>query len=152
MNGPGLLHNMSSMPKTTISCGPPDSPEPFRYVLLDPVVQFTSACPSVLLGLLDGARWTGTGNRAAEAELRRRVNEHARGLPLPAIVLLGHMAQRETHICQDLLTAITIWSKSSPKLYLRDKEPRFSWERNRTVLHLPPGVPPIGEEVNRSEP
>jgi hypothetical protein len=139
---------MSSPPKTAISYEPDYDSDPFRYVLIQVLPRPDPRTPKGVLEALDGTSWTGT-DKQARAELRRRINEHARSLKLPGMLLTGDPLGAPTHYCTDLLTAATVLSKSGHGVYLRDKEPKMTvldggWA---IMLHLPPGVPDIGEVI-----
>ncbi len=62
-------------------------------------------------------------------ELRRRLNEHARALHLPAAALVTSHKTADDAECRDLLSVLTVLAKSSGHVYLRDKE------ANLAVLH-----------------
>ena len=93
--------------------------------------------PSGLLARLTGRRWT-RGDAEAEAELRRRVNEHAARLPLPPAELIADSAD-EANLVNDLLAVYAVLAKSSDRVYLRDKEPNLAHIEpgRRVVLRLP---------------
>src|SRR4029077_17030827 len=90
MSRPSLLHNMSAPPRAVIqhqAVAPGGSTLLFR---LPPGLRY--AGPAGLLARLTGRRWT-RRPRAAEAELRQRVNEHAARLPLPPAALVAGSAE-----------------------------------------------------------
>ena len=135
MSRPALLHNMSAPPRMVIrhkAVAPAGSTLLFR---LPPGAR--NSGPSGLLARLTGRRWT-RGNPAAEAELRRRVNEHAARLPLPPAALIADSAD-EAGLVNDLLAVYAVLAKSSDRVYLRDKEPNLSriTPGRRVVLRLP---------------
>jgi hypothetical protein len=137
---------MSSPPKTAISYEADYDADTFRYVLVQVVPRPELRTAKGILETLDGYSWTGT-DKQARAELRRRINEHARSSNLPAVLLTGDPFGYATHHCPDLLTAATVLSKSGRGVYLRDKEPNLTvldggWA---IMLHLPPGAPDLGK-------
>jgi hypothetical protein len=93
--------------------------------------------PGGLLAHLTGRQWTCTDGEA-EAELRRRVNEHAARLPFPPAVLVAPKAHGPETI-DDLLAICAVLAKSSDRVYLRDKEPNLTRIQpgRRVVLQLP---------------
>ena len=135
MNRPALLHNMSAPPRTVIlhkALAPTGRTLLFR---LPPGVR--NAAPEVLLAQLTGECWTG-GDAAAEAELRRRVNEYAEQSALPPAVLVTDAAEAAEPV-DDLLAVYAVLAKSSDRVYLRDKEPNLARIEpgRRVVLRLP---------------
>ena len=75
------------------------------------------------LRALDGKRQH-VSRRQAEQRLRRRIEKRAAAIDLPgaAVVVEDGTASGDT-TCEDLLTALTVISKSADHVYLRDKEP-----------------------------
>jgi hypothetical protein len=102
---------------------------------LPPEIRRTGPCG--LLARLTGRRWNRTAGEA-EAELRRRVNEHAARLLLPLAVPVAGSAEKAEPV-DDLLTVYTVLAKSSDRVYLRDKEPNVSRIKpgRAVVLRLP---------------
>jgi len=82
-----------------------------------------------------GAAYPGSGER----ELRRRIEAHARTLALPAAALVTDRAEPADEICTDLLSIVTVLSKSSGRVFLRDKEPNLGQIKpgRRVVLIVP---------------
>ncbi len=134
---PALLHNMSAPPKATINHAGARVVQRGVWV----------GIPTRLSGLDDGGRmavlseWLGVGlpvnPAAAEQELRNLVNAHARTLTLPpaCVVVPGHSLATEEET--DPLTIVTVLSKSSGHVYLRDKEPnldRLTWGSHLTLI------------------
>ena len=75
------------------------------------------------LKILDGKRHH-VNRRQAEQKLRRRIDQHAATLNLPGAAVVVENEVKENDIaCDDLLTALTVISKSADHVYLRDKEP-----------------------------
>jgi hypothetical protein len=131
MNRPTLLYNSGGCPRTVI-LHKPIAPLLFR---LPPGVR--NAAPEGLLAQLTGESWTG-GEAAAEAELRRRVNEYAARLALPPAVLVMDAAEAAEPV-GDLVAVYAVLAKSSDRVYLRDKEPNLARIEpgRRVVLRLP---------------
>jgi hypothetical protein len=63
--------------------------------------------------------------RASEQLLRAKVNEHAATLPFPAACVVMSDRNLASEEVTDPLTVVTVLSKSSGHVYLRDKEPTF---------------------------
>jgi hypothetical protein len=97
-----------------------------------------AATPEALLAALNHT--PPRGNLAEiEAELRRRLNEHARKLPLPAAAAVLGSARPGDPACRHLLSVLTVLAKSSAHVYLRDKEPNLAILRpGRCVVLLLP--------------
>ena len=138
MNRPALLHNMSAPPRTVIlhkALAPTGRTLLFR---LPPEVR--NEGPERLLAQLTGEPWSG-GDATAGAELRRRVNEYAARLALPPAVVVTDAADAAEPV-DDLLAVYAVLSKSSDRVYLRDKEPNLARivSGRRVVLRLP-GAP-----------
>jgi hypothetical protein len=134
MTSANRLHNMSAPPRTVLRHAPGEGFLLGVYLVLRAPV--LPAHAEGLLALLDGERWEGDG----EGELRRRLNEHARRLPFPAIVPITDQCGEEHYVRHDLLDVFTVLAKSSAHVYLRDKEPNLAAIRSerRVVLLLPP--------------
>jgi hypothetical protein len=98
--------------------------------------EIRDAGPEGLLAQLTGESWTGNG-AAAEAELRRRVNEYAARLALPPAVLVTDAAEAAEPV-GDLVAVYAVLAKSSDRVYLRDKEPNLARIEpgRRVVLRL----------------
>jgi hypothetical protein len=146
-----LWHNMSAPPKTAISYELDYALRTFRCVLFEAPVPLKDAAPKSLLETLDGKPWAGT-ERTAASELRRRLNRHASTLPLPPLALLvKSTAYPHEECCDDLLTVLTVFSKSSNRVYLRDKEPHISAMRRSgaVMLYVPRATRRLGQEVRR---
>jgi hypothetical protein len=135
-DAPGLLHNMSAPPMTTIhhQAGPGQLLGTRRAFAL-PAIE-GPLTPESLLALLDGRAWPGD----AEAELRARLDAHAANLALPACAPVVAQAGPKDAVCTDLLDVLTVLAKSSAHVYLRDKAPNLGALRpgRRVVLLLPP--------------
>jgi hypothetical protein len=135
MSYPALLHNMSAPPRTVIqhkAAGPAGRTLLFR---LPPEIPNTGS--EGLLAHLTGRSWA-DGAAAAGAELRRRVNAYAVQLALPPAVLVTDAAEAAEPV-DDLLAIYAVLSKSSDRVYLRDKEPNLARIEpgRRVVLRLP---------------
>ena len=63
--------------------------------------------------------------RAAEEELRRRIQARALELALGPVVAVTTQVRDGDIECTDLLTIMTVLAKSSSRVYLRDKESWF---------------------------
>jgi len=145
--GSGLLHNMSCAPRSQIQ-----HTSQYRRVngrgmvfALDP----ESDSLGKLLGnwgqlALPGIAQRCGGNTLSvplhlEGELRRRIDAHARALPLPAAALVTDRMEEGDRHCSDLLTIVTVLAKSSGHVYLRDKDPNLSRIQpgRRVVLIVP---------------
>jgi hypothetical protein len=134
---PDLLHNMSAPAKTTISRKAP-AKRIFGFGIIFALPQQgIAAYPSRLL------RWLGDEKRrtakAAEEELRRRIQARALELPLPPVTAVTAQAHEGDIPCTDLLTIVTVLAKSSSRVYLRDKEPNLASivTGRRLILILP---------------
>jgi hypothetical protein len=133
-----LLHNMSA-PSQTVINHPGVNTGPYAQGLIfsmPPAEDHPSA--ALLLALLDG---TGCElpDWEAEAELRRRINQRAQRLDLPPAAMVTVQRTAEDRECQDLLSILTVLSKSSDHVYLRDKEPNLASLRpgRRVVVTIP---------------
>ena len=132
MERPALLHNMSAMPRTVISHDAP--PQRFRAIAFR-IAPGVDLDPGALLRRLDGGQWSGKPEQA-ERELRRRLDEHAAGLPFPAAVLVSGRSAGTEDGSADLLTTCAVLAKSSGRVYLRDKEPNLANIRKGRVVVL----------------
>jgi hypothetical protein len=74
--------------------------------------------------------------RAAHARLCALLNERALALPYPPAALVTDRATGRERVVTDLLSVCTVLSKSSGRLYLRDKEPNLSGIRRSRRLVL----------------
>jgi hypothetical protein len=131
--GVSLLHNMSCSSTTVISHGGQGLKIMKQIVFLLPPGGGLTTAEDIL------KRITGERKKRANAaqELRRILNDHAVDLPYPAGTLvqtqgIDPKASNETN----LLTICTVLSKSSDRLYLRDKEPNLSGIRSRRRIAL----------------
>jgi hypothetical protein len=121
---PDLLHNMSAPAMTTISWGAPAQ----RLFGFGIVVALPETCKAAnarkLLQILDGE--TPRTVKAAEEELRRRIQARSLELPLPPAAAIAAQARSGDVECTDLLTIMTVLAKSSSHVYLRDKDPNLA--------------------------
>jgi len=137
---PDLLHNMSAPANTTISWNAP-AHRAFGFGI---VVSLPDTCKAArasgLLQLLDGGKRRSA--KAAEDELRRRIQARAVELPLPLVAAATAQARDGDVVCTDLLTIMTVLAKSSSRVYLRDKEPNLASivPGRRLVLIVPKEV------------
>lgn len=135
-----LLHNMSAPAKTTISWDAPPG-RAFGFGIVFALRDLGSAVyANRLLRMLgDGKRRT---VKAAEEELRRRIQVRALELPLPPVAAATVQARDGDLECTDLLTIMTVLAKSSSHVYLRDKEPSLASivAGRRIVLIVPKEV------------
>ena len=134
-----LLHNMSAPAKSVISHTGRGTGSRLSFWLP------SGGTPRDLLASI-GGDVQGLTSRQAERELVARINAHARTLRLPlaaAIASYGEHGQVK-EACQDRLTIITVLSKSSDHVYLRDKEPILPvlGKGRGVVLILPTGWSP----------
>jgi hypothetical protein len=136
MSRPPLLHNMSAPPRTVNRHKAAAGAGSALLFQLPP--EFGRAGPTMLLDRVTGAQWART-DAEAEAELRRRVNEHAARLPLPPAVLVAGKGDGAKAV-DDLLAVYAVLAKSSDRVYLRDKEPNLARIEpgRRVVLRVPP--------------
>jgi hypothetical protein len=135
-----LLHNMSAPAKTTISWEAP-AHRLFGFGIIVALTETClAACANQLLQQLKCERRRTA--RAAEDELRRRIQARALELPLPPVTAVSAQAREGDIQCTDLLTIITVLAKSSSRVYLRDKEPNLASiiHRRRLVLIVPTEV------------
>ena len=129
MSRPALLHNSGAPPGMVIRQKGAAFSGSTLLFQLPPAVG--NARPAELLAHLTGCQDSGMDGDI-EAELRRRVNEHAARLPLPPAALVAGLADGAQPV-DDLL------AKSSDHVYLRDKEPNLARIEpgRRVVLQLP---------------
>src|SRR5262249_26802707 len=131
-----VLHNMSAPPRTVIDHAPGRGRTFGSGMVFSLSKSLTASMPAGWLALLDGAPCA-LPPREAEAELRRRLHEPARSLPLPAAALVIPEAISDDWKNDDLLSILTVLSKSSDHVYLRDKEPNLaSLKPGRRVVLL----------------
>jgi hypothetical protein len=125
---------MSAPPRTVIRH---KAAAPAGRTLLFQLPPGVAGGPGVLLTHVTGMPWT-DGDGQAEAELRRRVNEHAARLPLPPAALVADASESSESV-DDLLAICAVLAKSSDRVYLRDKEPNLSRIEpgRRVVVRLP---------------
>ncbi len=137
--GSGLLHNMSAAPTTVVTHAAGDRLLVGRRLVFAWPAKLSRAEPADLLAALDGAPSRASPDDV-EAALRRRLDEHARTLPLPPAAAVTDQAGPADPVCRDLLSVLAVLAKSSPHVYLRDKEPNLAALRpgRRVVLLLPP--------------
>ncbi len=136
--GSGLLHNMSAVPTTVVTHQAADRFLVGRRLVFAWPASLPRAAPAELLAVLDGVAPRGTPDEI-EAVLRRRLNEHARTLPLPPAAAAIDRAGPKDPVCRDPLSVLTVLAKSSPHVYLRDKEPNLAALRpGRSVVLLLP--------------
>jgi hypothetical protein len=133
-----MLHNMSVPHRTAIEHAAPPGARRCRGLVVRWNLPPRDARPQCILSVLDGSSWTGSP-KAAGAELRHRIQEHAQTLPWPGALLVTDQADPNDPQCNDLLTICTVLSKSSESVYLRDKEPNLERLRAklRAVLQIP---------------
>ena len=135
-----LLHNMSCRPRTNIKHAPPQGHTYGRRQVFQ--------LPEHLLPVRSASDWLkelGYRRRKGraeptEAELRQRINEHATTLDLPPAAAVLDTARPGDTACGNLLTILTVLSKSSRHVYLRDKVPNLAnlTPNQRVVLVIPP--------------
>jgi hypothetical protein len=131
----GLLQNMSCAPRTQIRHKSPYRRPCGRGILFAYRVGWDP------FDVLPGSPGNDPFPRLedAERELRRRIDAHAQTLALPAAALVTNQMEEEDEICDDLLSIATVLSKSSGRVYLRDKAPNLSQIKpgRRVVLIVP---------------
>jgi len=134
-----LLHNIGPC-HTTIHWDAPAQRLFGLGIVIALPVTCEAACASQLLLLLDGGKLRST--KAAEIELRRRIEARAPELPLPPVVAATDQTRNGDVECTDLLTIMTVLAKSSSRVYLRDKEPNLASivSGRRLVLIVPKEV------------
>jgi hypothetical protein len=130
------LHNMSAAPRTVIQHANSDLELTDGVLLrLDQSVTDTSSKAILArIGITDRL-----SPRAANARLCTLLNETAVALPYPPAALVFDQATGREREVTDLLSVCAVLSKSSGKLYLRDKEPNLSGIRRsrRVILRIP---------------
>jgi hypothetical protein len=130
-----LLHNMCVPPKTVINHQPGEQ----RLYGRGLVFTLPDGEPwslADLLARLDGC-FLDLSAEEVEQKLKERLNEAAHGMPLPPAALVTSRRAPNDQDCVGLLNALTVLSKSSDHVYLRDKEPNLSALRpGRQVILL----------------
>ena len=98
--------------------------------------------PRGFLAWLDGKPFNKSARQAA-MELRWRINEHAQQIHLPPAALVTDTSLDGDAVCTDPLSVLTVMSKSSENVYLRDKEPNLAALRydRRVVVFVPETQP-----------
>jgi hypothetical protein len=127
-----------SVPPRTVIDHPGGDRRVYAHGLVFALPAAAPAAAAALLALLDG-RPVELPEAEAEAELRCRLNAHARTLPWPAAMAVTFHRAPGDEECRDLLTTLTVLAKSSDHVYLRDKEPNLAALRpgRRVILVLP---------------
>jgi hypothetical protein len=124
---PALLHNMSAPPKASINHA--GAKGTGRGLLVALGLNATRGWPKGTLSFAALARWLGIelprARLDAERDLRRLVVAHAKTMPLPAACLVTSDQAMAQGAVEDRLSIVTLLSKSSGHVYLRDKEPNF---------------------------
>lgn len=131
-----LLHNMSSRPTAVLTH---DSPlDQGRLMVFELSGPARAIRPRALLAAINAHSFRGS-DLAAETALRERINERARKLKWPPVMLAVPQANEKSERCTDLLTILTALSKTGSRVYLRDKEPNIASlpSRRRVVLRFP---------------
>ena len=129
------LHNMSVPSNTTIvHVGVQGYGQAVRYEM----PMFVGESYRTLLTWID----LNDGNPAGvyedpEAELRKRINAH--GQTMPHIAWVSNVQVLDATKCDDPLAIVTVITKSSGLVFLRDKEPNMSalWPRQWVTLIFP---------------
>jgi hypothetical protein len=135
-----LLHNMSAVCNSTIVHSASSAQNVCRAVVVSLPAWVEGALEPVhalrLLGVEDRKLTAGSARKL----LLRRIASCASALPLPPAAVVTAGGNPDGSGGLGLLEAITILSKSSDTLYLRDKEPNLSGVRGGRVLtlHIPP--------------
>lgn len=75
----------------------------------------------------------------ADEALRNAVNDQSRRLELPGAAALVDLVSPDDERCPDLISVLTVLSKSSNRVYLRDKEPNLTVLRpgRRVTVFIP---------------
>jgi len=133
VNTAPLLHNMSVLPKAVISYTPGPAQHLSRCIAFQRPSRTAGLDANGLLALLDGSPAQVPLERA-QADLRDRLNDHSRSLPWPPAVLIADSWVLYDSFCNDLLTVLTVFSKSSGRVYLRDKEPDLTVLNQKQVI------------------
>ncbi len=132
-----LLHNMSGSPRTVISqaANPRFATTTGVLIRLPEGIKRTNA-----ESLLEQLGISGPFSRAtARTRLCQLINERAEALPLPPAALISDQATGRDRTEGDLLTICTVLSKSSDRIYMRDKEPNLNaiLPSRRLILLIP---------------
>jgi hypothetical protein len=137
------LHNMSGAPRAVIVQHADSGHDLTDGVLLrfDETVKDTSG-KAILARLGITERLS---PRAANARLCTLINQRALSLPYPPAAIVSDRATGREREETDLLSVCAVLSKSSAKLYLRDKEPNLSGIQlsRRVILLVPKGWRPV---------
>ena len=136
----GLLHNMSCRPSTQIRhVAAQQRAYGHKRVFQLPKDSGEVRPASGWLKELH-CRYRKVRPQLAEAELRRLINDHVVTLDLPPAAAVLVTARPGDAVCGNLLTILTVLSKSSGRVYLRDKEPNLAnlTPDRRVVLIIPP--------------
>ena len=142
-----LLHNMSVAPQTVIT-HQGGNRRTYGTASVYRLPDFQGSLDSAqILALLDGLPTKRKSKRAqidpeADRQLRQRINAHALTLPLPPAAVVTDRCFKNDHVCEDLLSVVTVLAKSSGHVYLRDKQPNLASiqpDRRVVVLIPPPG-------------
>jgi hypothetical protein len=142
-----LLHNMSVRPRTQIQHTAPTERRYGRGIEYRLPPEFVARVARKILAWLDGKPCR-LVRRQAEAELRRRLNEHAGSLSLPPAVVVTDTGRVGDVVCEDPLTVLTVLTKSSNHVYLRDKEPNLqALRRDRRVILVVTAPPEKEQEL-----
>jgi hypothetical protein len=136
-NTSGLLQNMCTVPRAQIQ-----HRSPYRRARCRGIVFALRNGQDPLTGLLAAPGPGGPGLACPEdagRELRQRIDAHARTLDLPPAALATDRVEPGDEHCDDLLSIVTVLSKSSGQVYLRDKVPNLNQIKpgRRVVLIVP---------------
>lgn len=119
---PALLQNMSAPPQAAINHAGVRPPGAFLWLEVPSRVRIAST-------LSAAGDWIGVTLPKAPREAQRTlcdiVNAHAPTLPYPPACVVTSEDALKTDTVLDPLTIVTVLSKSSGHVYLRDKEPNF---------------------------
>jgi hypothetical protein len=131
------FHNMSGAPRTVITqaASPRFATTTGVLVRLPEGIKGTPA-----EALLESLGITGSfTRRTARTRLCQLINERALALPLPPAALISDQATGKDRTEGDLLTICAVLSKSSNRIYMRDKEPNLSaiLPSRRLILLIP---------------
>ena len=137
--GNRLLHNMSIPPKTTIGFSSSrfvDRSARVRFLL---PADFPKTRPSAMLRALGDER-ARIPKEIAERDLYEMIEERARRLNIPFVASVIDQALPGDTVCTDPLTVITVLSKSSNHVFIRDKSPNlYAIRGDRSVVLILPG-------------
>jgi hypothetical protein len=130
------LQNMSAAPRTVIQHDG-SGLELTDGVLLRLDASLTDTSSKAILAQIGNT--DRLSPRAANARLCTLLNERALALPYPPAALVIDKATGQEREVTDLLSVCAVLSKSSGKLYLRDKEPNLSGiqRSRRVILRIP---------------